>query len=182
MARTVYNLDELDELNPEPVEFIVGGVTLKLGELPHQRLLRMQEEAAAMQAEVQGRTSEPVVIQGAMGKLVGILVDLFAPFNVDVAAATFDTLTPRKLMFLVEKAFESQMRMATTGSEENGGPPAMAGSRPEIQSLSLRELLYYLRATRRKLEQLYGSNPDDDPSDLYTRAAESFVLAPTLVM
>lgn len=53
----------------------------------------------------------------------------------------------------------------------------------EIEALSLRKFLYYLRAlAKRNAANSGGATADDDPEDPYVRAAESAILDPALAL
>lgn len=84
-AADPYNLDELEELNPEPVRFTVKGRTLLINELPHKEYVVAQKQMATLQATVRGLRGADDVGENFVERLDvderGLLMRLFGPFN-----------------------------------------------------------------------------------------------------
>ncbi len=159
--RVVFDLDELEELNPEPAAFRIGGKTLLAGEVPHPRLIAIQRRAAEMEERFHGiAPTDAGELEVALDGLIDVVWDLFAPFTAWLPATRhwehrtsaerievepddprewrrvdfFSDVPLRKLIFLMQKGFEEQLRLGALvpngDPEDPDDPPVGAGRQP----------------------------------------------------
>lgn len=76
-----FNLDELEELNPQPQVYTLGGKELILVELPHHEMVRAQHRMAQVQDAVRRAELTDEVIDGLDRDMRGLLYDLFKGSN-----------------------------------------------------------------------------------------------------
>lgn len=163
--RVVFDLDEIDELNPEPAAFRVNGKVLLAGEVPHPKLIGIQRRAAASEAGLKSLKPQDVdALEDALNGMIDIVWDLFAPFTDWLPETRYwvhrvhgervtvepegpaeerknwrrvdflSDVSPRKLLYLIQKGFEEQLRLGSMVPNGDAGdpddPPVGAGSQP----------------------------------------------------
>jgi len=78
VPRTPINLDELEELNPEPQVYIVAGRELVLKELSHVQFYRAEATAERMQRRI---TAKDFAVGELEDQTVRLLMELYEPHN-----------------------------------------------------------------------------------------------------
>lgn len=130
-----FDLDQLEQLNPDPAQFTVGGRVLVLKELSHKDYY----DIVGGWLEIQGQLMAGIDPESIRSKTTAMLLRLFAPWNEDLTEAFFDDLSERKLAFLVTKAMEYQSAHQKDDEEQPKSPLGeFAKLPPELQEQIMR--------------------------------------------